>query len=221
MSEFKVGDKVVWVDYGYAEMWYPETVDMILTVSNVDGILNDYLRFHEFSNGEYVLAKRFKKCNAKQGKQMKIRVNTDIYEYMGLKKGEIVDAYPMIGGNFSFTLNGKTWVLNHKDVMVMDSSSVLEEQPTTKVKSNGGSSDYYKLTITNKKGETFECETGDVIRCMLGNDFSLGNCLKALRRMYLDSIGSGKEGVDLEYDGNKVKWFTDEFVHFNKKEKSK
>lgn len=150
---------------------------------------------------------------------MKIRINTDRYAYMGLSKGSVVDTRPMSDGTFQFDLNGKIWILDHKDVMVMDSSSKTEEQPT-KVKSNGGSSDYYKLTITNKKGETFECETGDIIRCMLGNDFSLGNCLKGLRRMYLDSIGSGKEGVDLEYDGNKVKYFTDEFVHFNKKEKA-
>jgi len=215
MSEFKVGDKVIWKDKEYANLWFPETINDILTVSLVNkvDVNNTYLTCDKFSRGEYARAERFEKC---VGTSIKIRVSTDIYEYMGLKKGEIVEAYPMLSG-FSFILNGKTWLLNNKEVMVMDNEFVKETP--TKVKSDGGSSDYYKLTITNKKGETFECETGDIIRCMLGNDFSLGNVLKALRRMYLDSIGAGKEGVDLEYDGNKVKWFTDEFVHFNKKEK--
>lgn len=81
-----------------------------------------------------------------------------------------------------------------------------------KIKSNGGSSDYYKLTISNKKGESIEVETGDVIRSMVGNDFDFGNCIKALRRMYLATQGSGKEGINLQYDANKVKYFLDEIV---------
>lgn len=84
------------------------------------------------------------------------------------------------------------------------------------VTSDGGSSGYYKLRITNRKGETIECEVGDVIRCMLGNDFDLGNILKALRRMHLASKGQGKAGTDIAYDVNKSKYFLDEFEHWNK-----
>lgn len=36
--------------------------------------------------------------------------------------------------------------------------------------------------------------------------------MKALRRIYLDSKGQGKEGIDMEYDKNKVVYFTNSFV---------
>jgi len=78
---------------------------------------------------------------------------------------------------------------------------------TTKIKSDGGSSDYYKLEIN---GNPVEVE--DVIYAMVGGDFALGNSIKAIRRMYLDSKGQGKEGIDMEYDKNKVVYFTNSFV---------
>ena len=78
---------------------------------------------------------------------------------------------------------------------------------TNKITSTGGSSDYYKLNINGN-----HVETEDVIYAMVGGDFALGNALKALRRMYLDSQGGGKEGVDMSYDANKVKYFVDSFV---------
>ncbi len=80
-------------------------------------------------------------------------------------------------------------------------------EATTKITSTGGSSDYYKLNINGS-----HVETEDVIYAMVGGDFALGNALKALRRMYLDSEGGGKEGVDMSYDANKVKYFVDSFV---------
>lgn len=80
-------------------------------------------------------------------------------------------------------------------------------EPTNKITSTGGSSDYYKLIINGN-----HAETEDVIYAMVGGDFALGNALKALRRMYLDSEGGGKEGVDMSYDANKVKYFVDSFV---------
>lgn len=101
---------------------------------------------------------------------------------------------------------------------------VCEVEPTTemvfkeqaKVKSDGGSSSYYELTITNKAGESIKCETGDVIRTLVGNDFDFGNCVKALRRMYLATLGMGKEGTDLVYDANKIRWFLGEIERVNK-----
>lgn len=77
----------------------------------------------------------------------------------------------------------------------------------TKTKSDGGSSDYYKLEIN---GNLVEVE--DVIYAMVGGDFILGNILKACRRMYLDSKGQGKDGIDMQYDANKIKYFVDSFV---------
>lgn len=85
-----------------------------------------------------------------------------------------------------------------------------------KVKSDGGSSSYYELTITNKAGGSIKCETGDVIRALVGNDFDFGNCVKALRRMYLATLGKGKEGTDIPYDCNKVRYFLSEIERVNK-----
>jgi hypothetical protein len=86
----------------------------------------------------------------------------------------------------------------------------------TSIKSDGGSSSYYELTITNKAGESIKCETGDVIRALVGNDFDFGNCVKALRRMYLASLGMGKEGTNIPYDCNKIRYFISEIERVNK-----
>lgn len=96
---------------------------------------------------------------------------------------------------------------------VSQDQKVKNEAP---VKSDGGSSSYYELTITNKAGESIKCETGDVIRALVGNDFDFGNCVKALRRMYLATLGMGKEGTDIPYDCNKVRYFLSEIERVNK-----
>ena len=98
-----------------------------------------------------------------------------------------------------------------------DCGFFIEMQPTpeqtTKVKSDGGSSDYYKLKIKRASdGQEFECEMGDVIYSVFGGDFDLGNIVKACRRMYLDTQGAGKDGIDAEYDGKKIEWFTKDFL---------
>lgn len=97
-----------------------------------------------------------------------------------------------------------------------DTITPYDIDPPKKTKSDGGSSSYYELTITNKAGESIKCETGDVIRTLVGNDFDFGNCVKALRRMYLATLGMGKEGTDLVYDANKIRWFLGEIERVNK-----
>ena len=93
------------------------------------------------------------------------------------------------------------------DSVVQQSVDEPVQDITNKITSTGGSSDYYKLNINGN-----HVETEDVIYAMVGGDFALGNALKALRRMYLDSEGGGKEGIDMSYDANKVKYFVDSFV---------
>lgn len=92
---------------------------------------------------------------------------------------------------------------------------------TQKFKSDGGSSDYYKIQITFEEKDpisglvtqkTATVEMGDIIYATVGGDFDLGNIIKACRRMYLDSKGGGKEGIDAQYDANKIKWFVDDYV---------
>lgn len=96
--------------------------------------------------------------------------------------------------------------------------SSLSTRKDGKMQSDGGSSAYYDLTITNKEGQSLDVRTGDIIRALVGNDFDFGNCIKALRRMYLCTQGQGKEGTDLSYDANKVRYFVDEIENtFNSK----
>lgn len=89
-------------------------------------------------------------------------------------------------------------------------------QQQQKFKSDGGSSEYYKMTIKRREKDgsitEFNCEMGDIIYAMVDGDFDLGNVIKAVRRMYLDSLGQGKEGVDADYDAKKIKWFVDDFM---------
>lgn len=122
--------------------------------------------------------------------------------------------------------SGKDWIQAYTKELVnyrfeegswYFTGAVTEFQNTpAKVKSDGGSSSYYELTITNKAGESIKVETGDVIRALVGNDFDFGNCVKALRRMYLATLGMGKEGTDIPYDCNKVRYFLSEIERVNK-----
>lgn len=67
------------------------------------------------------------------------------------------------------------------------------------VKSDGGSSSYYELTINSN-----HVETSDVIRDAFGNDFDLGNMFKSMVRIQSTRDGKGKAGTSTEYDLNKI-----------------
>lgn len=96
-----------------------------------------------------------------------------------------------------------------------------ESVDTQPVKSDGGSSSYYQLkTVVSKDSikelpnGNFEInlETGDVIDMLVGGNFDLGNATKALRRIYQASLGKGKEGIDMNYDANKINYFVKDFI---------
>jgi len=88
------------------------------------------------------------------------------------------------------------------------------------VKSDGGSSSYYELPLPDylvksllkqvEDGKPPTIETGDVIKMLVDNDFDAGNIMKALRRIIMAKKGLGKEGTDIEYDLNKIDYFTKE-----------
>ena len=86
-----------------------------------------------------------------------------------------------------------------------------EEQPeeaSSKTKSDGGSSDYYKLEIN---GNPVEVE--DVIYAMVGGDFTLGNILKACRRMYpRQQKVKVKKAWTCKYDANKIIYFANSYA---------
>lgn len=91
----------------------------------------------------------------------------------------------------------------------------------TSVRSDGGSTSYYQLKTIVTKDSIKELsngnlevslETGDVIDMLVGGNFDLGNATKALRRIYQASLGRGKEGIDMNYDANKVNYFVKDFI---------
>ena len=99
----------------------------------------------------------------------------------------------------------------HEGYFVANSDTPCGEAPA-KFKSDGGSSDYYKLKIKRASdGQEFDCEMGDIIYSVFGGDFDLGNIVKACRRMHLDGQGGGKDGIDAEYDAKKIEWLTKDF----------
>lgn len=83
------------------------------------------------------------------------------------------------------------------------------------VASSGGSSPgYYEVTVVNKKGERLTCDTGDIIRALVSNDFNLGNIVKASRRISEAMQGRGKKGTSIEYDLNKIIYFTEDLKNY-------
>jgi hypothetical protein len=83
------------------------------------------------------------------------------------------------------------------------------------VKSDGGSSAYYEVTIQRRDGQRFTCQTGDIIRALVANDFDLGNIIKAARRVSQSLQGKGKAGTSIAYDLNKIEYHLNEIRSFN------
>ncbi len=128
-----------------------------------------------------------------------------VHSYIASVRGYVTEQdYP--------TLGNRVWVnADHiEPILESPEQSSLSTRKDCKIQSDGGSSSYYDLTITNKEGQSLDVRTGDIIRALVGNDFDFGNCIKALRRMYLCTQGKGKQGTDLSYDANKVRYFVDE-----------
>ena len=76
------------------------------------------------------------------------------------------------------------------------------------IKSNGGSSSYYDLKLSDTTLDfvegTDKIKTEHLIRDVFGNDFDFGNIFKSLVRAYGITQGAGKEGNDITYEMNKI-----------------
>jgi hypothetical protein len=90
------------------------------------------------------------------------------------------------------------------------------ENDTNEVVSNGGSTPYYQITITNDKGDTFNCELNDILRDVFNNQWDLCNIVKASRRISEARQGKGKKDTSIQYDANKIIWFAEEIKKLNK-----
>lgn len=73
----------------------------------------------------------------------------------------------------------------------------------------GGSSDYYKVLITNPTtpgGTPYNAECNDIIEA-LGMTYAEGNAFKAIWRSASARLGNGKPGNTALYDAEKVEFF--------------
>ncbi len=114
----------------------------------------------------------------------------------------------------------KEKLIQLKDFLI-SISPVAVVTKTEAVKSTGGSSNYYKVELPqwllDKQKENGYIMLEDLAEVMYGNDFNFTNVMKAQKRMYELTQGGGKEGNTLEYDANKVKYYTDKQVEvFNR-----
>lgn len=84
-----------------------------------------------------------------------------------------------------------------------------------KIKSDGGSSSYYDIPIPKwlaqkliERYNSGQCyiKTEEIIKVRYDNDFDFGNADKSLHRAFQATKGGGKEGNDVNYDLNKVKY---------------
>lgn len=203
--KFKQGDRVKVVSAGTSAYWYANKIGEIYTLNYRD------------AEGDWSVEEGNQDFIAEEDIVLvkDIVVTTSQFEYIGLAYGAVIrDAEVVDDGNaYSFKLNGKNWYLYYSQCEVLSDVEVYSanttNQPTT-VKSDGGSSSYYEIEITNKHGESIMVEMGDIIRCAYNNDFDLGNQAKALRRIAQAMVGKGKEGVTIAYDCNKIAYFNNE-----------
>ena len=87
-------------------------------------------------------------------------------------------------------------------------SKWVEKQETIPIKSDGSSSSYYDLKLSDLTLDFIEgtnkIKTEHLIRDVFDNDFDFGNMFKSLVRAYGTTQGAGKEGNDISYEMNKI-----------------
>lgn len=80
---------------------------------------------------------------------------------------------------------------------------------TGPIKSDGGSSSYYDIQLSDKIIDFIVAnryiKTEQLIEA-LGSDFDIGNIIKCAVRINSLMQGKGKEGNDVAYDANKIRY---------------
>lgn len=130
-----------------------------------------------------------------------------------------IKKYVLENGELLFIVNQKeikSPSLNTDDDRV---GETYTSKPDGSIKSDGGSTDYYKRAIPlgmlerwNKDGFI---EAKDVMKVFLGNDYNFCNSFKAHCRIQSLHEGVGKEGIDEKYDLKKASFFSqDAYNHY-------
>lgn len=93
-----------------------------------------------------------------------------------------------------------------------------KEQQNNTIKSDGGSSSYYDLKLSDKTvafiQENEYVKTEHLIMDIFDNDFDFANSFKSLVRAYAIVKGRGKEGNDIPYEMNKIKYSCDKIKEY-------
>jgi len=104
----------------------------------------------------------------------------------------------------------------NKFLSELDNDTISVVPSSNEVQSDGGSTQYYQIEITNSKGEKFNCELNDILRDVFNNQWDLCNIVKASRRISEARKGQGKKDVSIQYDANKIIWFAEEIKKYGK-----
>jgi len=158
---------------------------------------------------------------------MKIRVTTKSYEYMGLFKESTHEVEKTASNDhgkvdYYFTSNGREWRLDGAEC------EIVGEERKGPIKSDGGSSSYYDLPVSewllytlNERQKEGKCyiKTEEMISAFFGNDFSFGTLLKSLVRAWGIKIGAGKAGNDMEYETSKIRYYADKILEQHEEKK--
>ncbi len=93
---------------------------------------------------------------------------------------------------------------SHASITLSNLELIPEETSTL----TGGSSEYYKLHISNPTTyeDEYDCECNDIIEA-LNMTFAEGNAFKAIWRTAAARQGNGKPGHTAKYDAEKVVFF--------------
>lgn len=159
---------------------------------------------------------------------MKIRVTIRDYEYQGLKEGSVHENVRLVNtgqnGCVTFAANGKNWYLTPPMYEIVNGDS----ESTGPIKSDGGSSSYYDLPVSewllytlNERQKEGKCyiKTEEMISAFFGNDFSFGTLLKSLVRAWGIKIGAGKAGNDMKYETGKIRYYADKILEQHEEKK--
>lgn len=158
---------------------------------------------------------------------MKIRVTTNRYEYMGLFKESSHEVEKTCINDhgqayYYFTNNGREWGLSGAECVVVG------DEKKGPIKSDGGSSSYYDLPVSewllytlNERQKEGKCyiKTEEMISAFFGNDFSFGTLLKSLVRAWGIKIGAGKAGNDMKYETGKIRYYADKILEQHEEKK--
>lgn len=111
-------------------------------------------------------------------------------------------------------------VTSAEGTITSQGQSITQLQPKP-IKSDGGSSGYYDIPIPDSFVETLmerydagnaHIRTEELIRYVFGNDFDFGTAFKSMVRAYGITQGGGKEGNDIRYECNKVKYYAEKIA---------